>query len=307
MVVSDCGKQSMLNTHMCIRTSVDQGKRLEYGGQSLSDFVLLDIEKSRTMLKARLRKAGTLAILVFSYLILRGVGVLPIACAAAGKQATPARTYTTQFSATENPISEGGNWTNGKAVGLDWADVATVPGLAYGTESGGGGYDDSTAILTGTWGADQTAQATVHSVNQNDNIYEEVELRLRSAISAHKNTGYEINFRCSKTGNAYTQIVRWNGKLGDFTYLSSQSGSKYGVAEGDVVKASIVGNKITVYINGVQVNQATDSTFPGGSPGIGFFISGASGVNQDYGFTNFTATDGTQAPAPPANLTGSPH
>jgi hypothetical protein len=258
------------------------------------------------MWKARLRKAGILAVLAFSYLVSRGLGILPIACAAAGKQKVPARTYTTQFPTAENPVSEGGNWTNGKAVGLDWADVATIPGLAYGTESGSGRYDDSTAILTGTWGADQTAQATVHSVNQNDSIYEEVELRLRSAISAHKNTGYEINFRCSKTGNAYTQIVRWNGALGDFSYLSNKSGSQYGVKDGDVVKATIVGSAITVYINGVQVNQATDTTFGTGNPGMGFFIDGASGVNQNFGFTSFTATDGTQAPAPPTNLSGVP-
>jgi hypothetical protein len=81
------------------------------------------------------------------------------------------RTYTTKFSLTENPISESGNWINGKGVGLDWSDIATTPGLAYGTESGITGYDDSTALLTGTWGPDQTAQATVHTVNQNDNIF----------------------------------------------------------------------------------------------------------------------------------------
>ena len=120
-------------------------------------------------------------------------------------------------SATENPISEGGNWTNGKADGVDWGDVRTTPGLAFGTNAGN--FADSTAILDGSWGPDQMAQATVHSVNQNDNYYEEVELRLRSTITPHNNTGYEINFRCSKTGNAYSQIVRWNGALGDFTYL----------------------------------------------------------------------------------------
>ena len=114
------------------------------------------------------------------------------------------RTYTTNFSVAENPISEGGKWMNGKTVGLDWSNVATTPGLAYGVELGTNGFDDSTALLTGTWGSDQWAEATVHSTNQNDAIYEEVELRLRSSLSANRNTGYEINFRCSKTANAYT-------------------------------------------------------------------------------------------------------
>lgn len=202
------------------------------------------------------------------------------------------KSYSTSFPLTENPISENGNWFNGKADGLDWGDVQTTPGLAFGTNSGN--YADPTAILRGTWGANQMAQATVHSVNQTDtdSVYEEVELRLRSAISAHSITGYEINFRCSKTGNAYSQIVRWNGALGNFTYLSAKDGAQYGVTDKDVVKATIIGNVITVYLNGVQINQVTDTTYAAGSPGMGFYLSGASGINADFGFTDFQAADG---------------
>lgn len=215
--------------------------------------------------------------------------ILPLlAMALAGKWRT------TNFPLTENPISEGGNWINGKAFGLDWADIATTPGLAFGLESGSHGYDDATALLTGSWRPDQTAEATVRSVHQNDNIYEEVELRLRSSLSAHRATGYEINFRCSKTKKAYSEIVRWNGPLGSFTYLSQRSGSQYGVADGDVVKATVVGNVITAYINGVQVAQAADNTYATGNPGMGFFLQGTAGVNRDYGFTSFTASDGSR-------------
>lgn len=203
--------------------------------------------------------------------------------------------YSTNFSVTENPISEGGKWISGKAVGLDWSDVATSPGFAYGTESGVAAgsqkFDDSTAILTGVWGSDHSVEATVYSVNQNDAISQEVEIRLRSALSAHRNTGYEINFRCSKTDKAYMEIVRWNGSVGDFTYLLHKDGSQYGVTTGDVVKATIIGNKITVYINGSQVAQTTDNTFTTGNPGMGFYLLGTTGVNQDYGFSHFMATD----------------
>jgi hypothetical protein len=200
--------------------------------------------------------------------------------------------YTTSFPLTESPISDQGNWEGGKTAGVDWADIATIPGHAFGLESGASGYDDSTALLTGSWGPNQTAQATVYTVNQNDKISEEVELRLRSSLSPHSATGYEINFRCLKTKNAYTEIVRWNGPLGDFSYLSHKDGAQYGVADGDVVRATMVGNVITVYINGVQVAQATDGTFATGRPGIGFFIQGALGVDRDYGFTSFEASDG---------------
>lgn len=203
----------------------------------------------------------------------------------------PHRVYTTHFPLTENPISEGGHWINGQRTGLDWADVRTTAGFAFGTEAGTARYDDSTALLTGTWGPDQTAQATVRTVDQSDKIYAEVELRLRSSLSAHRATGYEILFRCLKTSDAYAQIVRWNGPLGDFTYLNAASGPQYGVANGDVVKATIIGNVITAYINGVQVLQATEATYASGSPGMGFYLEGATGVNGDYGFTSFSASD----------------
>ena len=236
---------------------------------------------------------AVVVVVSLSYLGILGVNVLPIACGMRRRQAKPgvSRTYVTKLVLTEDPISENGNWISGRAVGIDWANVATTPDLAYGTESGGGGYDDSTALLTGTWGPDQMAEATVYSINQNDNIYEEIELRLRSSLSTHRSTGYEINFRCLKTAYGYTQIVRWDGLLGKFKYLASQEDANYGVANGDVVRATIVGNIITAYINGVRVLRAKDDTYATGNPGIGFFLRGRIGVNKDYGFTNFKASD----------------
>jgi hypothetical protein len=218
------------------------------------------------------------------------------------------RPYITNFPLSQNPISEGGNWINGQTVGLDWANVQTTPGLAFGTQSGSALYNDSTALLAGSWGADQTAQGTVYSVQQTDSSYEEVELRLRSALSAHSATGYEINFRCSKTSHAYAQIVKWNGPPANFSFLITGTGSQYGVANGDVVKATIVDNLITAYINGVQVLQTSDSTYSGGAPGVGFYLSGSTGINSNFGFTNFTASDGSGSdgtpPTVPTNLTG---
>ena len=212
--------------------------------------------------------------------------------------------YTTNFPLTEDPISEGGRWINGQVAGLDWKNVRTTPGLAFGADSSGTpNYNDPTALLSGTWGPNQTAQATVYSMNQKTgNVYEEVELRLRSTITAHSITGYEILFRCNHDGTWYTDIVRWNGPLGNFTSLRHVT-SGPGIFNGDVVKATIVGNTITAYINGVQVNQVADSTFAGGSPGMGFYLSGAPGLNGEFGLTTFAATDATTAlPTPPINL-----
>ena len=47
--------------------------------------------------------------------------------------------------------------------------------------------------------------------------------------------------------------------------------------------------------------QAVDDTYTSGSPGIGVFLQGATGLDADYGFSNFTATD--QEVPLPANLT----
>ena len=218
------------------------------------------------------------------------VVVLSIASAETGAHGP----YTTRFPRAENPISEGGAWISARAATLDFADVRTEPGFAYGDESGKIKYDDATAVLAGNWGPNQTAEATVRTVNQSETVWEEVELRLRSAFAPHKATGYEINFRCLKTRNAYCEIVRWDGPLGKFTYLKHADGAQYGVANGDVIKATIVGNVITAYVNGVQKIQATDNTFTDGAPGIGFYLEGATGVNRDYGFTSFTATDGSR-------------
>src|SRR5262249_21110591 len=99
--------------------------------------------------------------------------------------------YATSFPLNENPISESGLWLNGKTDGLDWANIRTTPGLAFGTETGSGGYDDSTAVLKGTWGPNQSAKATVHiGARAGGGTFKEVEIRLRSTISAHSCTGY---------------------------------------------------------------------------------------------------------------------
>ena len=210
-----------------------------------------------------------------------------------------AMTYTTNFPNTENPISEGGNWKNGAADGVDWTNCRTKPGLVFGTESGTSRnqYDDSTCILTGSWGPVQTVQATVFSQNQSNRYHQEMELRLRSTMTAHSSTGYEILFRACHLGG-YATIVRWNGALGNFTYLNQHASSNYhGIQTGDVVKATIDENGVIIgYVNGVEVIRAADTTYTGGNPGMGFWLllrgEEGRGTNADYGFSAFTATDG---------------
>jgi hypothetical protein len=213
-------------------------------------------------------------------------------------------TYSTNFPLRESPISESGRWINGGVVGLDWTDVHTTPGLAFGAQSGTAAgnarYADSTAVLTGKWGPNQTVQGTiaVKSASATSGVFEEVELRVRTTISAHSITGYEINCSVSTNpNNYYLQIVRWNGPINNWTKLGSTE--LHGV-NGNVLKATMIGNTITAYLNSGQVLQVNDNTYTSGSPGIGFFLQGASGLNGNYGLSSFTASDGQtdQTPSP---------
>jgi hypothetical protein len=70
-------------------------------------------------------------------------------------------------------------------------------------------------------------------------------------------------------------------------------GTNYGLNNGDIIRASIIGDVITVSINGVEKARATDDTFKRGNPGIGEFLfcnaGRGIGSNPDFGFSSFTA------------------
>jgi hypothetical protein len=200
----------------------------------------------------------------------------------------PHRTFSTRFPKDEFPISEAGNWIGGHTVGLDWSDMGTVSGHTFGIVRAPG-YDDPTALLTGTWEPDQMAQGVVFSMNQQDTPNQEVELRLRSALTGHVCTGYEIYWRVSPNKVAYQAIARWNGRLGDFTTLVINYGAKYGVSHGDVIKAIAKEDVISAFKNGVLQAQVKDSTFRTGSPGMG--TDWGPGTNTNFGLSQFMATD----------------
>jgi hypothetical protein len=218
------------------------------------------------------------------------------------------RSYQTDFPLTENPISEGGMWLNGRKDGIDWIDVVSAGGYAHGevsrmtaaehrTEQGNlrrdddaadpvGDYDDPSAVLTGRWGRDQHAKATVFCRDPTEEYFQEVQFRLRSTIASNVCTGYEIFWRALTGEHGYAEIVRWNGPVGDFTSLARRTGPTYGVKHGDVVEASVIGTRITGSINGVEVIAVDDEVHAEGAPGIGFnFYVGD--TNVDHGFSSF--------------------
>ena len=97
------------------------------------------------------------------------------------------RSYTTSFAsppAPENPISEGSNWINGKATGLDWNNIKSTAGFAQTAQTlSASGFDDGTALVTGTWGPDQTVQVTAKGPSTTGGV-QEVEIRLRGTMTA---------------------------------------------------------------------------------------------------------------------------
>jgi hypothetical protein len=191
--------------------------------------------------------------------------------------------YSTIFPLSESPISEGGLWMGGKVIGLDWGDVSTTPGFAFG-RAGPKDYADSVALLAGEWPSDQRVEVVVRkgAVFR----YPEVSMRLRSSLAKHNCTGYEISYSLKDGDAAYLIIVRWNGPLADFTYLLNVRGKPYAVNTGDVVMATVAGNEIKTYKNGLLMGAAKDGTYTRGNPGFGF----NEGSNGDYGISRFSAT-----------------
>lgn len=231
-----------------------------------------------------------------SFVVLLSLVLVLAACTSKGTRSTAGNggggggqspSYTTNFPLTEAVISEGGRWISGGVTGLDWDNVQTTRNFSFGTVPTGK-YTDPTAVLTGTWGADQTAEATVRIPRVNPDCCHEVELRLRTTVVAHSITGYEIN--CSvATRQPYMEIVRWNGPINSFDYVARTRDA--GCADGDVLRATIVGNAITLYKNGVQVLQGMDAHYASGAPGIGFYETD-NNVGY-YGFSRFTASSVT--------------
>jgi len=176
--------------------------------------------------------------------------------------------FTTTFSATEDPISEGGIWLNGQADGGQWKNMRTSGGNAFG-QTIQVGFDDNIAIIK-NWGlTDYYVQGVVwKDTGYSSSVNHECELLGRFLISSGVARGIEALF--SKDGNH--QIVRWNGDLGSFDSLAQVSDIV--LVDGDVMRVEFSGDSIVTRRNGNQINSATDATWADGAPGIGTFSVG---------------------------------
>ena len=179
--------------------------------------------------------------------------------------------YTTQFPATENPISESGQWINGGNAGANlWGNVRTSSGMAFGANEPTQ-FGDPTALMTGSWGPTQTVTGVVKVSSVPSSCCHEVEVRLRSSIAANNITGYEVLCPVHSSPGYGIQIVRWNGANGQYVYINT--GNAHQCKNGDTLMATATGTNpttIKVYINGslslTGVDHGTESG-PGGAAG----------------------------------------
>jgi len=221
-----------------------------------------------------------------------GVGLMCLAACQPEEQpdAGPA-TYSTSFPLTENPISEGGAWTTGGRVGVDWQDVRTERGLAFGVAASSG-YNDCIACLTRLRSARHFVRATVRKrPRYRPPSTHEVELLVGFTISEHVARGYEINFGYGIDA----QVVRWNGPVSDFTPNGSDDwvdvgtgvGYPTGLADGDVIAATYDASSgavlIRLHLNGRPVFSVKDTgprAIRTGAPGMGFFARDGPGLEM---------------------------
>jgi hypothetical protein len=228
------------------------------------------------------------------------------------------RTYTTNFPATETPLSESHTWINGGTcgdgtlcVGRVWSNVNTTTHLAFGTQSGAvpPPYTDSIALLKGTWGPNQVVSGVVYwNGNPNtDNDYDEVQLGTRMTLANHSWTGYLIDCRVGNSNSgSYIEIGRANGPQNSFGGITDSltcRGAGCNCVNGDVLTLTTINNAsgrpvVSVYKNGVLKARATDTGTPytNGAPVMSFYHQNTNAANTDFGLSNFAAMDSTEAP-----------
>lgn len=183
--------------------------------------------------------------------------------------------YSSNFSGTENPLSEGGVWASNAT---QWTRMRMQNGVAHGTNGPSDTFDDSYAYLQNWSGENYEIEGAVfRSASLNEAVAHEIELEFRVADSASAVRLYECLFNFQ----GGMQIFRWENSFGSFSadLFIADNGGSLGrqLQSGDVLKARIVGNNITMFINSTQYGHCDITTgspanvWTTGKPGIGAF------------------------------------
>jgi hypothetical protein len=202
--------------------------------------------------------------------------------------------YATNFTLTENPISEGGKWSSW-GVNPPRTHARTDGTHAFGTMSSfnGTNFPDSGATLSGFSANHQVTAVVFNNIAPSGT---EIEIILRA--NALGNAGYEVDIGPSFGLN----IVRLNGVNDSFTIAPSFQDITSNVNMSDSITwvASINGNFINVTSNGIPVVTNLDirTAFNGGlvinsgNPGMGFWNeTGDINNSTKFGWRRYSATD----------------
>ena len=214
-----------------------------------------------------------------------------------------AQSYTTTFSATENPLSEGGNW----ASVFQRTNFQSTGGYAVGKQTGanppGGVYDDSIMCMSfGTW----TDTEIVLIIGKTGSVASFCEIEAIIRCNAATGQYYEVNLAWDGAYcNAY--LAEGGVALANFTPLATETGGvQYSVAggvhDGDWFRVRMVGDTITAEISynaggawtliatWTDTSNAGHAAYASGRPGIGAFISDTgAGPMANYKINSFSA------------------
>lgn len=193
------------------------------------------------------------------------------------------KTFSTNFPTAESPISLGGQMITSTTPGVSWVwgDVRVVSAGNAESTHYNSFVNDALAVNVGTWRPDLGASVTVGPFARGSNGASEFEIHFRTDPAT--GAGYEITWGYY---GIYYIIVKWYAN-GDFTYVLNDTSPTTPLKPGDVLTATIVGSTITMFTNGVQVAQASDSEFTTGNPGFGFNGGGAPG-DDEYSISSYS-------------------
>jgi hypothetical protein len=158
--------------------------------------------------------------------------------------------------ADANPI--GGSWTT--ITGSNAMQI--VSDLAEGSVLNNYSTAYWNAII---WPADQWSEITIDNI---DGLSYAMSL-VRVSNSAVSWYGFTLGSGTIGVGGSFLTLI--GAVSGALTTLAPQYGP-FTANVGDVVRLSAIGNLITVYINGIQVLQAIDTSIVSGSAGMGAYV-----------------------------------
>lgn len=183
--------------------------------------------------------------------------------------------FSTDFPTDENPVSVGGNFTSINTV---LTRCKVVSGNVVSAHTAMINYEDAYALKTGTWSADQEAEAILYKAGGYSPVdNHEVELLLRGTeAAADSRTWYE--FLWNKDGNM--SWVHLTGASDGFTDLGNDFYAGDLVpTDGMVARARVTGQGSSIlleaYVNDVlRISKTVTNALyqiAGGRPGFAFF------------------------------------